>query len=318
MKFLSIFALILSITSALWAQTKKAFQVDQVEVQYALAYEGTAIQVNQLIQQALERYTGYFPPFQFRHRYRVAIVSPPEWALIRKRYNIPGWSGGVYLPAQRKIFLPGANVTQSLFTLEHTVLHELGHLILHAYMDSSRVPRWYHEGFAEFVSKGNIQLADGIRIANAIWAKQVLMLADMDSLFDFSPGRAQLAYIESLSAFIFLLQQIGGPEQLAHFHFAVRNKGWSVALHEFTGMDAADFEVKWYRWLEKAYRWFVFANVDFWVWIMAVMGFIAIYYTIRRRNRQRLAQWAIQEEVELKDRQTHSIGNSTIEEEDER
>ncbi len=280
----------------LWSQPKKAFRVNQVEVQYALAYEGTAIQVNQLLQQALERYTRYFPPFRLQHRYGIRIVSPQEWEVLRRRYHIPVWSGGVYIPAQRKIFLPGASVTQSIFTLEHTVKHEIAHMLLHAYLDTTWVPRWYHEGFAEFVSKGNIGLEDGIRLANAIWGKQVLMLADMDSLFDFSPMRARLAYVESLSAFLFLTRTIGGTEQLPRFHQAIRQQGWHAALQEFVRMDAIDFEIKWYRWLEKEYRWLIFANLDFWLWVVAVLGFVGIYYHIRRRNRRRLAEWEAQEQ----------------------
>ena len=299
MKFISILALFLITVQLAWAQPKRTFRVAQFDIQYPISDEGVALQVSELLKQEHQRLQRFFPPFTMRQRYGIEILPAPEWTAFRRRMGLPAWSGGVYVARERKIFLPGQNVTQSLFTLEHTFRHELAHLFLQAYLQTVPVPRWYHEGFAEYVSQGNLTMEDGRRLANAIWGKNLLLLADIDSLNELPASRARLAYVESLSAFLFLLKQLGGAANLPAFHKTVKLQGWDQALTRHLQMDAIDFEIKWYHWLEAEYRWFIFTNLDFWLWVLAVLGSIGIYYQIRRRNKKRLAEWEAQERYQF-------------------
>ncbi len=299
MKFISILAFFLISVTIVWAQPQRAFRVAQFDIYYSISDEGTAIQVSKIVEEVQPRLQRLFPSVQFSKRYGIVVLTPAEWSAFRQRMQLPPWSGGVYVENVHKIFLPSGGVTHSLFTLDHTVRHELAHLFLHTFLDTISVPRWYHEGFAEYVGKGNLSLEDGVRLANAIWGKNLLLLEDIDSLNYLSTTRARLAYAESLSAFLFVLTQLGGQAALANFHQTIKELGWEKAITATFKMDSIDFEIKWYHWLEKEYRWFIFANLDFWLWVVAVLGFIGIYWHIRRRNKKRLAQWEFQEQWQL-------------------
>jgi len=154
-----------------------------------------------------------------------------------------------------------------------------------------------NEGLAQYFSEKEISLNDKVSLANALAAKKIMQLDALDSLFLFYPQKARLAYIQSLSAVHFFLQEhdLGKLQQL------IRNLGKHRSVNDAfkatLGYDFIDFELYWYEDLNAKYRWLIWMNFDNLLWIMIVLLAILAIIAVRYRNRKKMTKWG-EEELE--------------------
>ena len=213
--------------------------------------------------------------------------------------GVPDWSAALFIPSRNLIVMKRPEWVSSGFRLREELLHELTHACFYRYFGSRRLPLWFNEGLAQFLSGRRLQLPDGVRLSNALWARKIIPLRDVDSLMQFSAVRARLAYLESLSAVEFLNRRyLTTPQHWQGFLRRAKEEGMDAAMQQYLHMDSIDFEWRWFRWLQKEYRWFILFNLENLIWVAMILVLIGALYAIRYRNRKILKQWELQEQWE--------------------
>lgn len=261
-----------------------------MRIEYPSSEEARAL----LVYRTLEKYDG-----QMREFYGVGgelslqIIlpgTPAEFEMLAGK--LPRWSAAVFIPQQWRIVIKRPEWTENGFRLREELLHELSHAYFQKKFDGVKLPLWFNEGLAQFLSGKRISLQDGVAISNALFTKRFVPLADIDSLMQFSAARARLAYIESLSAVLYLNNEyLRTPDRWRAFLDVVRKEGLEVGFRRYLGMDSIDFKLKWFRWLQKKYRWFIVLNLENLIWVAMVLVLFGALYAIRYRNRRILQQW---------------------------
>lgn len=226
----------------------------------------------------------------------IIIAASPEEFREYGAARLPEWSSAAYIIPENLILVKSPAWSGSLPQLERDFLHELSHLYFHQKFDSISLPLWYNEGLAEYLGGRRLEMMDEIKLSAAVFSGKTIPLDRIDSLLYFPKPKAELAYLQSLSA-VLLLKEALGREGVAwgDFHELVLQAGWEAALQQSTGMDVFEFEEAWLRALKKNYRWLIFLNIDSLLWIILGVVFILVIYLIRRRNKKKLRRWEEQE-----------------------
>jgi len=203
---------------------------------------------------------------------------------------VPEWSQAVAFPQKNLVVLRIKSAEEVKKSLQ-VLLHELVHIQIGNDFPGVRLPVWLNEGLAQYLSVGGLSFNEKILLANALAAKKIFRLSDIDSLHSFGPLRARLAYAQAKSAVEYFRQMYG----LQALRQLVYNK-WKYhstneAFKNTIGMDALDFELGWYSDLKSRYRWMIVLNLDNLIWIL--MSFLAVLaiVVIRYRNRKKIRLW---------------------------
>ena len=203
--------------------------------------------------------------YQMKLSGRITIYLPENLRQLKQlsKTNIPTWSIAAYFPKQDILIIKKPEWTDTVYQLEQNLIHELSHVFFYQKFGDLIIPLWFNEGLAEYFSKERIDLRSGISLSNAILSKRIIPLADIDSLIYFPTVKARLAYIESLSSIHFLQKYlIQSDMKWNDFFCLIKNQGFERALKEVTKWDNIDYEIKWYRWLSKKYRWLFLLNIE--------------------------------------------------------
>ena len=122
-------------------------------------------------------------------------------------------------------------------------------------------------------------------LSNAIWAKTVIPFSEIDSLLFFSKQKAELAYVQSLSAVLFIRDKLQPPEKWHNFQEMILKNGWSTTFRNTLNMDEIDFEISWYRHVDDKYRWLFILNVENLIWVALLLVLALGMYLIKIRNK---------------------------------
>ncbi len=295
-------------------EPERRMRVGGLVILYRLNEEENALKVASALQTVvprMEQFYGISVPAGLR----IVIVSDERMFYQRVGRVLPQWVGAVFIPSRRMILVKSPRWKGTLFDMHKSLVHELSHAFFATKFRDGVLPLWFNEGLAELISEGGISMEAGIELAKAIWFKQLIPLADVDSLFRFSAGRARLAYIQSLSAVIFLREKLPREAQWEAFLRSVERKGLDAALKEWLNWDRIDFEIKWYKWLRHKYRWFILLNFDYFIWLFLVLMFLLAFVRRYYQNRKRLRRW---EQEELWQFGNHGHTVNDLREDDQR
>lgn len=260
-------------------------------IYYSLENEKTALAVQKLIDFHRPRLEKFYN-IQLSAPVNVVIAESRQAFQTYSQNSLPNWAAAVYISPQNLILVKSPSWSGSLPGLEKDFLHELSHLYLAHKFQGVSIPLWYNEGLAEYLSGAQINMMQAFKISNALFAGNIVDLADIESVLGFSQPQAELAYLQALSAVQYLnelLVQEG--YNLQSFHEIIVQKGWSAALQECIGTDDIGFEVQWYQSLEKKYRWIMLVDFDNLVWIILVVVLFLALYLIRLRNKKKMRKW---------------------------
>ena len=192
------------------------------------------------------------------------VKDNQRWREFEK-IGAPEWARGVYLSINHTIALNLTNFGSSLPKLESVLVHELSHAFFDKAFKDSHTPNWLNEGLAEYLSGGIVEL-DPFVLASALQANSLPELAELENMHRFPRNKAQLAYMQCLAAVQYLFELLG--DRRAEFFRMVKDKGWHEALGEMLQMDEIDFELEWYEFAKKRYRWYVIFNLENLLWIL--------------------------------------------------
>jgi hypothetical protein len=263
-------------------------------VQYPLSNEKLALKVSFLLKQ----HVNYFENF-YQHEIKkpafILIAESPEKFFAYSNERLPEWAGAAYLSSRNAILLKKISWTGSEMTFEGDFLHELSHLYFDRKFGNVSIPLWYNEGLAEYLSKKDIDFQSSIRISSAILANTIIPFNKIDSLLFFSRNKAELAYIQSLSAVLFLRREFSNQADWDAFHNSILKSGWKDALNKQTGLDDVDFEIAWFRNTEKKYKWLFLLNAENLVWVIMIVVLIMSMYWMRYRNKKIMDRWGEEE-----------------------
>lgn len=232
----------------------------------------------------------------------VLAPTPARWDSLTG--GVPAWAAGVAIPGRRTIVLPvyaTAHVTGDDPAV--TLRHELAHLALHRWIEG-RVPRWFDEGYATWVSGGwDAASAWQLRLAFLLGRAPPLDSLTLD--WPARAGEARLAYLLSASAVSYLAER-GGERGfdllMAEWH---RVGALDPAIRRVYGMTLGQFEAEWVKVVGRRYGWLL-ALSHFTVFWLLFTVFVLVVGTLRRRhNRERMRQ------LEAEDRMLPPAGGTT-------
>ena len=201
----------------------------------------------------------------------------------------PHWSAGVAIPARGRIVLPAWRGSSLLRGGGGSLLrHEWAHVATWRAGEGRRAPRWFSEGYAEWVS--------GWDRASA-WRLRVLMATGrtppLDSLSLVWPaGRApaESAYLLSASVVEYLVDRSGvlGLETL--FRQWRESGAFEEALRTTYGVTSGQLEEDWAAWARDRYGWLFVLTHSSLAWGILALLLVATAYWRRRHNKERMAR----------------------------
>lgn len=210
---------------------------------------------------------------------------------------LPEWAAAVYLPAQKTVLVKNPTWAGSLASLENDLVHELSHLFIDIKFAAFPLPLWYNEGLAKYLSGEQLDMIRSLTLSNAAYTGQLIPLDQIEQLIRFHRAKAELAYIQSLSALLFFKEMIGGETRWRQFHDLAAAKGWEAALQETRDIDGYYFEAMWIQHIEDEYRWMVVLNLDNLIWVALVLVLLLGFALSRLRNRRKVSRWEREEEA---------------------
>lgn len=271
---------------------------DHFRIKYLPQDENRVMESLRILKKSRQRLENFYG---IRVKRFYSIIFPgslPEFRHLTGG-RLPDWSGAVFMPRQRLIVIKKPEWVINNLQLETSLTHEISHLYFYEKFGQKPLPLWFNEGLAEFLSGEKLNIRKGTLLANALFSRSIIPLSDIDSLLAFKVSRANLAYIESLSVILFLQNRYISPEYgWQKFLNRVLASDFETAIKDLTEMDMIDFELKWYRWVDKKYSWFVLFNLENLVWVAMAMVLLGALYGLRYRNKKTLQRWELEETVE--------------------
>jgi hypothetical protein len=167
--------------------------------------------------------------------------------------------------------------------------HEWAHIGLAQHLEGLSVPRWFHEGYAEYAS-GGWDAQEGWKLRAALALGNAPPLDSLSLDWPRDTGQAGLAYMLSGSAVDYLMRS-GGEPGLRLFLARWRTGGsFEAALRSTYGVTFAQFEEDWIGHVKRRYGWLLLLShsVMFWLFLSLALG--ALFLMRRGRTRERLAR----------------------------
>ncbi|MFQ5543878.1 MAG: peptidase MA family metallohydrolase, partial [Nitrospiria bacterium] len=116
------------------------------------------------------------------------------------------------LPQKNIIVIDTSKMTTHPFSLAITLKHELAHLLLHHQIESKKLPKWFDEGIAQWVSGGIAEILmrrDDRILRKASLSGKLIPLDELTRIFPQEEIRLLLAYEESKNFIEYIEQEFG-------------------------------------------------------------------------------------------------------------
>lgn len=220
---------------------------------------------------------------------RATVYLPPD----RETFDVlaagaPGWAAGIAIPSALTIVIPPGSRNVGAGDAAITLRHEIAHLAVHRHL-GERVPRWFDEGYATWVS-GGWDESTGWLIRLALLRGTAPPLDSLTLGWPRGEARARLAYLLSASAVRHLATSRGEPAFTAFIAEWRRVGSLETAMRTVYQMTLSQFEREWRTMVRRRYGWLLVISQ-----VGAFWGAIAILVfmlgTLRRRqNREKLEE----------------------------
>lgn len=242
----------------------------------------------------IARMVGYSgPPIA-----NVVISGSPEEFDGFTGSRLPGWSQASTDYERSVIILKSptfSRVTEK--ELRRTVIHELTHFIIGATTLPNKVPRWFNEGLAVWMS-GEEKFRSKIAISRALFTKSLIRLNEIEKILTFESERANLAYAESRAAVMYLIETAGAGAVRLIIEKINSNQTFDAAFTEATGVDPLEFEIEFRKDMKERYRYYFLAAADDYIWFLIPGLFILAYLAVKLKNRRIISRWNLEDEEE--------------------
>ncbi|MGC9324884.1 MAG: peptidase MA family metallohydrolase, partial [Desulfomonilia bacterium] len=152
------------------------------------------------------------------------------------------------VPKEQLIVIDHTRMNIHPFTLRITLKHELCHLLLHRYIPSGRLPKWFDEGVAQWISDGisEILVQNGNRELQ--WASitgRFLSFSSLTTWFPNDDKGLRLAYEQSRSIVEYIVENYG-KNGLHNILQALKNGlAFPEAIETALMIPPKDLEMRW-------------------------------------------------------------------------
>jgi hypothetical protein len=212
------------------------------------------------------------------------ISSEDESDSIR---GFPDWGIGCAMPLEKAIAIKSPRLAAHPVDLRTLVAHEIAHVVLGSKCGNVEIPRWFDEGMAMYES-GEWKFGESVWLSWANVTHSLLPLSSIGRRFPENAGRAKLAYVESFSVILFLIDQFGRESFLEIIENVGELGSFDRAMQKSLGVSSSEFEREWQEWVEKEYGGFsVVLNTFFPMSLLLVIFFAAVILKRRRRRERR-------------------------------
>jgi hypothetical protein len=199
------------------------------------------------------------------------------------------------VPEKHLMVIDYSRMNVSPFSLAVTMKHELCHLLVHHYLRGRKIPKWFDEGIAQWVSEGIGEIIlDRKRPAlnEAVLSGKIIPMKALSEFFPGDPETLPLAYEQSQSLVTYMIERYG-PESILNILKGLKEGNpWEDAVWRSLGVSVLDLEYGWHGDLKKKLTWFTYVVNNlyeilfFLAALAAVIGFVRAYLRKRAYMRE--------------------------------
>jgi len=292
---LFFFATLSALPGPLDSRTLQVLERQDVTVMVEEPLKGAA-------KEALELYAGVKEDLEARLGLKVAFI--PTILLISDTQAFRKMAGSDFVvafavPEEKLMVIDHSRMTLSPFSLGTTMKHELCHLLLHQHLEGRRIPRWFEEGIAQWVSEGIGEMIIDYKrplLNEAVLAGKVIPMRALSGFFPADRESLSLAYEQSRSFVSYMVDRYG-LESIHNILEALREDNtWEEAVWGALGISFLDMENGWRNDLKKRLTWFTYlANnlyqiLFFLAAVASIIGFARAYMRKRAYMREMEAE----------------------------
>lgn len=219
------------------------------------------------------------------------FIAPTESGFQRMtQHALPHWSEAVALPSRQQIIVKSPRWHRPSQQLQTILNHELVHVLTGIATGNIRLPRWFNEGLAIYVS-GDLRYIEGKELPNSVTSGKLLNLAEIDAMLSFHQLQASLAYQESFAAVKYIVDTYSHttlPKLLAN----IADTGdFRHGFHKTFGFSTGRFEKEFFNYLEDKYKYSFFLDFENWLWGGMLLLFFFAVALKKYHNRKKIQQW---------------------------
>ncbi|MBC8256621.1 MAG: hypothetical protein H8E85_04855 [Candidatus Marinimicrobia bacterium] len=230
--------------------------------------------------------------------YSVYITSNMDDFYEKSKGPVPEWGIAVAKinPDRAILKSPGiANI--SFIRMKEVIVHELNHIYMFRIPNYYSMPSWFKEGMA-MAGSYEFSLLHKIEISKAHWRKQTIPLQRLQNMGIHNKGKIKLAYGESAAAVEALQYYYGDNTPQKILNEMRSGKEFPEALETAINEEYIEFQIKFEIYLEENYNWvFLFRSAKYVYVILPIILVLGFLYR-NHRNKLKLKQWEIEEELE--------------------
>ena len=237
----------------------------------------------------------------FKTKGRTRIIIVPSYSDFQKVQprgeHVPIWAVGVAYPSRNLVII----LKKNRVDLIKTFRHEMTHIMLGQYFSrADRIPRWLNEGLAMIVA-GDWSMS---RLSTITAAVLTDSLIPMDEIVDSFPGDvrdAELAYCQSFYFISFLKGRFGRDAFRQFLSEYAKHGDFESAIQRTYKMSWSRMEDQWLKYMEARFSWIPILTSTGFLWFFATIIFIVGYFHKKKKARQKLEQWKLEEEYNFYD-----------------
>lgn len=229
---------------------------------------------------------------------RVVVVLAPDDKTFSEMQpgRPPTWADGTAWPMQNLVFLHAPDARRGDATpLEKVFEHELVHIMLGQAFAPRRVPHWLQEGTAQVLAQ-EVRPDQHEKMASI--GDQLIPLKDLTGSWPADPVRAQRAYAQSAHFVAHLRNTYGEDAFRALVGRMARGQRVEDALLAATGDGLTEIDQDWRARVASSPMWLQQVFADTTLLGLGGLGLVAGFIGVRRRKKERLEQWAREEELQ--------------------
>lgn len=222
-------------------------------------------------------------------------AAAPEGSLV------PEWAAGVAFPT-RGIVIVAMRRDANDLAFRNTTTHELAHMALGAAL-RGHAPRWLDEGFA-YLHSSDFSWARTRTLAGMAWTGNRYFLYELEHRFPPGENAAGRAYAQAYDFVAYLAKRgryadeddDGNREPFRQFLVRISDgRGLDNASIRAFGVPMEQLEREWWESVRTKYLWSLVGMFTLFVWFVGAILLMLAWWTRRRQNKRRLAQWALDE-----------------------
>ncbi len=238
-----------------------------------------------------EEFRNAWPGQSDTDRWAAARASPREGRILMK---------------SPKLLLGGQHTYNRIF------LHEVAHIALYRalareepslrgtegagaargpYRRPPDIPRWLHEGYAEYLSR-QWSPNQEVLLSRAVLGRNLIPLGRLVSTFPAEEGHARLAYAESADLVHYLIRRYGEEDFHRFLEALSGGNRFGNACREVFGKEFLQVEQDWKKHLRRRYSWLPLIGSTGTLWFVATLVFITAYVRKKISTRAKLRKWS--------------------------